>query len=147
MGGLLIFFLAFASALTLNSLRAKPLPLTLSPAPNVGGRFADFAALQRLLADPTVTVIDARSPEIYALGHLPRAINVPPSALLADAPWASDYLPALTLNSHIVVYCAETLCPLADRLADSLRESGFISVLVYAPGFDGFAAEGGKAVE
>lgn len=63
-------------------------------------------------------LLDARSPDLYARGHLPRAINLP-HAKIVDAK-LRDY-PAGTL---FVVYCAGPHCNGAHRAALRLARLG-----------------------
>lgn len=46
-------------------------------------------------------VIDVREPDEYRLGHVPGALNVPPSELIQGAPQLKD----LPKESSLIVYC------------------------------------------
>jgi rhodanese-related sulfurtransferase/DNA-binding transcriptional ArsR family regulator len=73
--------------------------------------------LQRLNAG-TVTVLDVRPPDEYALGHVPGAINAPLAELekrLADFP----------LDQEIVAYCRGPYCVLSYEAVALLRARGF----------------------
>jgi rhodanese-related sulfurtransferase len=60
--------------------------------------------LQRLLTeDSTITLIDARTPEEFAEGHVPAAINVPISVLTEFAQSRGN-----AANSLIVTMCGST---------------------------------------
>ena len=100
---------------------APPTP-TIGPAPprDRGFKSADLLAdpdwLEQNLADPHLRILDARSPEAFAAGHLPGAINlgpqwlidlggkVPPTLLGPDgfaAEMASD---GISQNHEVIVY-------------------------------------------
>ena len=51
-----------------------------------------------------VTVIDLRSPEEYAAGHLPGAINIPATAISAQA------VAQLPKNGTVFAYCRGPYC-------------------------------------
>ncbi len=83
--------------------------------------------LKSLLVDGTPTscglkpadllVLDVRSPEAFAEGHLPSALNIP----LADLP---GKLASLPKDKTIVTYCANLTCALAPKAALTLAEKG-----------------------
>ena len=74
--------------------------------------------------------IDARSADLYAKGHIPRAINIFPEELRRHI----NDLPASDLNTLIVVYCNGGLCELSHELANNLVAMGFTRVVVYTGG-------------
>jgi ArsR family transcriptional regulator len=73
--------------------------------------------MQRLRAG-SVTVLDVRPPDEFALGHIPGAVNVPLSAL-------AQQLSAFKRSREIVAYCRGTYCVLAFEAVALLREKGF----------------------
>lgn len=81
------------------------------------------ALLQRLAAkDSSLIVLDVRTPEEFAQGHVPGAFNIPYTHLparIAELPAAAD--------KDIVVYC--TVGARAERAASRLRENGFKRLL------------------
>lgn len=81
------------------------------------------ALLQRIEKnDPSLIVLDVRSPEEFAAGHVPRAINIPYTHLparIAELPAAAE--------KDIVVYCATGVR--AKKAAKSFRENGYTRLL------------------
>ena len=74
---------------------AIALSLAADPAPPAWRSFTSARQLAaRMAADPTLVVIDARSPAEYAAGHIPGAINLPGRSLrtakTTDAPRAGQ---------------------------------------------------------
>ena len=59
-----------------------------------------LADMRRLVRDPRVVVLDVRSPEAYAAGHLPGAISIPVQELRERTP---GELP--DRDRAIVIYC------------------------------------------
>ena len=73
-------------------------------------------ALQR--TDPGFLLLDVRSPEAYAAGHLPHAVNLPHGRITARN------LAALPAPPLYLVYCAGPHCNGADKAALRLAELG-----------------------
>jgi rhodanese-related sulfurtransferase/DNA-binding transcriptional ArsR family regulator len=73
--------------------------------------------LQRMRAG-TVTVLDVRPEDEFALGHLPSALNVPLHALEAR-------LAGLDPLQEIVAYCRGAYCVLSFEAVAALRAKGF----------------------
>lgn len=72
--------------------------------------------------DPTMVILDVRTPEEYAAGHVPGAINIPYTHLPARISEVAD-----AADKDIVVYC--TIGVRAERGAQRLRENGFTRLL------------------
>jgi len=68
--------------------------------------------------DGTVTVLDVRPEDEFALGHLPGAVNIPLRALEAR-------LSELDPSQEIVAYCRGPYCVLSYEAVAALRERGF----------------------
>lgn len=76
------------------------------------------AELARRVAEGLVTVLDVRPQDEFALGHLPRAINIPLREL-------SRRLRELPKERDIVAYCRGPYCVLAFEAVALLRRHGF----------------------
>lgn len=76
-----------------------------------------FEALDQMLADGLVTVVDVRPADEYADGHLPGALNIP----LAELGARLGELPA---DLEVVAYCRGPWCVLAFEAVALLREAG-----------------------
>ncbi|HHX97302.1 MAG TPA: rhodanese-like domain-containing protein [Kiritimatiellia bacterium] len=88
----------------------------------------------------TVVFLDARSPDDYALGHLPGAYSMP----LEDMERAlGDYVAILTPGTPLVVYCGDTDCSDGLDLAVKLVELGFQEVSLYPGGYAEWTEYGG----
>ncbi len=71
-----------------------------------------------LARDPDFVLVDVRSPELYARGHVPGAVNIPHGKIIESR--LSEF-PAATL---FVVYCAGPHCNGAHRGAIRLARLG-----------------------
>jgi ArsR family transcriptional regulator len=74
--------------------------------------------LTKRLRGGSVTVLDVRPEDEYALGHVPGAINVPLHALKA-------HLPKFSRSKEIIAYCRGTYCVLSFEAVALLRAKGF----------------------
>jgi rhodanese-related sulfurtransferase/DNA-binding transcriptional ArsR family regulator len=74
--------------------------------------------LMRRLRSRSVTVLDVRPHDEFALGHIPGAVNVPLSAL-------AQHLSALERSREIIAYCRGTYCVLSFEAVALLRQKGF----------------------
>lgn len=107
----------------------------LTGCPRAGGRRVSPAEAQALLGDPGVLVLDVRTPEEYARGHLPGARLMPLQGLEAslDALSSSDWAEAL-------VYCASGWR--SASAADILKRKGWSRVADLQGGLSAWSAAG-----
>ena len=98
-----------------------------------GVHVIDLAAAKRLFDQKAAVFVDARSSWPYQLGHVPGALNVPPS----ESPAAFDAVLAdLSKDTALVVYCSGTTCNLGSKLAQKLAEEmDFTRIYVFEGGF------------
>jgi rhodanese-related sulfurtransferase/DNA-binding MarR family transcriptional regulator len=68
----------------------------------------------------TVTILDVRPEDEFALGHLPGAVNIPLRAL-------EKRLSELDPSKEIVAYCRGPYCVLSYEAVAALRKRGFIA--------------------
>lgn len=71
-----------------------------------------------LARGPDFVLIDVRSPELYARGHVPGAINIPHAKIIESR------LTQYPANTVFVVYCAGPHCNGAHRGAIRLAQLG-----------------------
>ncbi|SRR5258708_14443840 len=108
---------------------AKPSPITSIPPADSSSALAHFSGLFRFETDCSdvhaasaneqvdFVLLDVRSPELYAQGHVDGAVNVPHRKIVSgymDARWPQDTV--------FVVYCNGTHCNGAQRAAVRLAE-------------------------
>lgn len=70
------------------------------------------------LRDKRVTVLDVRSEDEFALGHLPGALNIPFAEL-------ERRLRELPKNREVIAYCRGRYCVLSFEAVAKLRERGY----------------------
>jgi rhodanese-related sulfurtransferase len=139
----LILFLSAATGVTFNWLKPEPLAWDYRLDPGNAPSISDFAEFESYLSKPATVLLDARNQALFQIGHIPGAINLPAE----EAPLkAKSFLESLPPETLIITYCSESLCPLADKLAETLITLGHNNVLVFSPGFDVWE-ESGRPVE
>ena len=77
--------------------------------------------LVEVAADPEVVVLDVRTPEEYAVGHVPGAVNIDISS-----PTFAAEIEALPKDSAYVVYCRSG--NRSAQAAQQMAEAGFTDV-------------------
>jgi len=157
-GGLLVMVIAGALGVAFNGVRSQPIRL-IQKAPPVGvaggaagdhesGAQAavpeapsaaglDAAGVAALVDAGAVFVIDARSPDAFAEGHIPGAINIPYDRL-------PEYLTQLQAevptDAPVVCYCWSPTCDFSDQLASELGYLGYTDVRVFKGGWEEWTA-------
>ncbi|WP_336211420.1 ArsR/SmtB family transcription factor [Nonomuraea sp. LPB2021202275-12-8] len=74
--------------------------------------------LAERLADPDTVVVDVRSAEDYAEGHVPGAVSVPLKEL-------RDRLGEIPGDAEIIAYCGGPYCVVSPRAVELLRSHGY----------------------
>lgn len=72
------------------------------------------------LRDGLVTVLDVRSEDEFALGHLPGALNIPFTEL-------ENRLAELPANQEVIAYCRGPYCVLSFEAVAALRARGYVA--------------------
>ena len=86
-------------------------------------RINQEALLKRIeKKDASMIILDVRTPEEFAAGHLPGAVNIPYTHLPARLSELSD-----AGDKEIVLYCATGVR--AERAAERMREHGYTRLL------------------
>jgi rhodanese-related sulfurtransferase len=92
------------------------------------------------VGDAATIILDARVPEQYEAGHLPRARNLPVGEV---DPRLVAYASLLTMQTPILVYCGGADCGDALELAVKLRALGFEDLTLYPGGYAEWIELGG----
>jgi rhodanese-related sulfurtransferase len=146
-----LLILSVITAYGVNSVRSEPLSWRHRPDPSSMTFSIDLLELDTLLSDPNTVLLDARDSTLYSAGHIPGAVNLPPEDIFlssggVDLPIAklSDkfktYLSSIATQTWIVAYCSESSPELANRLANTITDTGHKKIVVFVPGFEGWQA-------
>jgi len=103
--------------------------------------------LREILRTGSATILDARPPAEFALGHIPGARNAGPKPGVDPSQYVSDVVEVEHLvhgdkKMPLVVYCNGPFCGKSKRLADELVAAGFTSVRRYQLGIPVWRALG-----
>jgi len=104
----------------------------------VKAKAINYVQVKKLLADPSVMVIDARNEHEFAEGHLPKARNI-------FAMEFQQYIPELigmNKDIRIIVYCGGGQCELSHELSTNLIGLGFKKVYIYLGGWEDWKKNG-----
>ena len=82
-------------------------------------------------------LIDTLPDDVFAKGHIPRAINLPSDDILEQAP-----LRLADKDEPLVVYCASASCKRAGLSAGRLAQLGYTCIYHYQAGKKGWLADG-----
>ncbi|WP_428559260.1 MAG: rhodanese-like domain-containing protein [Solidesulfovibrio sp. DCME] len=147
---LVILLLGSGLAVAMNMAREEPVPWVIDfaaldrrEALRKGLETVDAHAARIMLGKPGVVFVDARTPEEFAMGHVPGAKSLPQEAMYGELDAAAKSL-GLSTEDRLMVYCGGVLCDKSKELAEALRTAGYPYVTVVTDGFDGWVAAGGS---
>src|SRR5262249_23558078 len=99
----------------------------------------DIAEMKRQFDGKTAVILDARSPEEYAEGHIPGSINIPHDQI----PQYQDVLTKQVSNdAHVICYCRGPDCDFSDLLATELKIIGWQDVSAVSGGWEEWSKAG-----
>ncbi len=136
---LFILTLSLVTALMYNAFSSNGIPIFHHAVEISPDQYLSLEQVGRIIVEKRAQLIDARSEEEYASGHLPGAINIPGYASV-DRIMGS--FTDIDKNTMIVLYCSGVECPYADRIAGFLRFQEFSSVYVFSGGIDAWIGAG-----
>lgn len=129
-----------------NFLPGHRLPLFRAYRPDTGNETsralfqeADAEMVRQFISGGQAILLDARTPEEFAVGHIPGARSLPVARFgeTFDA-----FKPAIGEGRMILVYCRGFSCDDSQLLAEKLRASGRRVILVYRGGIEDWTDRG-----
>lgn len=87
----------------------------------------------------SAVIIDARSPEQFAKGHVRGAVNLP-AGQIDD--YIGNVLDSVGTDQLVVIYCGGQWCDSGDMVYERLAQHGFTNMKVYKPGWMLLASAG-----
>ncbi len=114
----------FASPDPVRMIRCARIPEPIPP--------VSAADLEPIIRSKLATVIDARFPTDYRLGHLPNAISIP---VLSSRRKREYLMRGIAKDDPIVIYCQSESCPFDDILGGILVAEGYTNVRTYIGGW------------
>lgn len=101
-----------------------------------------YDLLKKYIYDPRITLIDARSPEIYSKGKIGNAINIFPMDEDKNAYFSK--ITNLSNDKIILIYCDGGDCELSHLLANDMVNFGFRKIFIFIGGWDEWTKRNGK---
>lgn len=104
----------------------------------VKAKAVNYSQVKKLMADPSVMILDARNEHEFAEGHLPNSRNI--FALEFE-----QYIPELigmNKDIRIIVYCGGGQCELSHELSNNLIGLGFKKIYIYLGGWEDWKKNG-----
>lgn len=133
-----IVLLAVIVGVAFNYVRPGSLPLEtdlsgMRPAPADAGALAiSLEEAEVLYFVQAAVFLDTRSQELFRLGHVQGAVNLPWEDFDKRFPQLATEVP---FNIMIIAYCDGTSCDSSRQLALALRERGYMNVRVLENGW------------
>ena len=128
-----------AASLTACSTPAETAGSSATAPASLDGQAVDAGAFAALVEQDGVVVLDVRTPEEFAAGHLDGALNVDVSS-----PQFADRLAELDTDAPYAVYCRS-----GNRSAQAvtlMQQAGFEQVAHLDGGITAWSADGGEVV-
>jgi rhodanese-related sulfurtransferase len=97
-----------------------------------GVKTVSLAQAHALWQEGQTLFLDAREPEEYRELHISGALSLPPEVLEKEG---ERTLAGVARDRQIVVYCGQTSCDAALKVAEQLQSLGYTRVLAFVEGF------------
>lgn len=104
-----------------------------------GVRMITLAEAEDLWRTGEAVFLDARAADLFARGHVPRALSAPAEAAEKSLPSFFERLP---LEGALVIYCEGGECSSSLALAKLLHEKGFTDIRVFSGGWEDWERAG-----
>jgi rhodanese-related sulfurtransferase len=127
-----------AGALDSSTGGQTPTPASLSSASPEEG-IASIEEVKESLGETGVHILDARSQEVFADGHIAGALNIPYDRFTE---YYDFLLATIPMTDKIICYCWSKTCDFSDQLAQELRIMGYTNVLIFREGWEAWQTAG-----
>ena len=140
---LLLLAVAVLLGATANAISPRGLSWTRPLGRGVAGQVADagmvpvdLATTRDLVNRKSVRIIDARKPELFQIGRLPGAVNMP---------WEDGVLLSIEIRptEPLLLYCDNEFCEQSLRLGEKLQRMGYRDIAVFVDGYEAWWNAGG----
>ena len=119
-----LMILGAGVGLAYNAVSPQGIPLTGGKEARLEQQGAQIVSLKEVeyyLKQPGIVLVDARSPEEYSLGHIPKALNLPDDQF---DKYIGQLRNKLMNANFIIVYCSGGSCGTSEDLAGKLLKIG-----------------------
>ena len=117
--------------------RQKTIPVAFRAEPSPSGAQHDITLdqIRTYVRDETAILMDVRSPEDFARGHVRRAVNLPAGPVKQMDGYLALIRPSIASDQLIILYCYGPKCGSGDMVSEYLADQGFTDLHVYSPGW------------
>jgi rhodanese-related sulfurtransferase len=123
---------------------SRPDAISVSPRaePSPPGAQHDITLdqIRTYVRDETAMLMDVRSPEDFARGHVRRAVNLPAGSEKQMDGYLALIRPSIASDQLIILYCYGPKCGSGDMVSEYLADQGFTDLHVYSPGWPTLAS-------
>ncbi|MGL6193801.1 MAG: rhodanese-like domain-containing protein [Thermoguttaceae bacterium] len=88
--------------------------------------------MEKIVADKSASIFDARYMRDYNSGTIPGAVSLPINSILSER---QEILTGVEKGKRIVVFCQSSGCGYADEVAQFLKFNGYHDVVIYRGGY------------
>ena len=134
----IIVSISILTGLIYNSINDQQIPIIFHPYIFGNDNQLTIAEIKNIHKNKEALFIDARTIEEYKEGHIPGAINIPAGLVRIKK---MDMLNQIPKDLQIIVYCEDSQCHMADRLAKEMQYLKFTSVTVFRGGWEEWNAK------
>jgi rhodanese-related sulfurtransferase len=140
-GAIVLALVGTAAGLAFNRMRPSGLSLNATGplCPPAQAKYTTLDAAAAAFGSKAAVFVDARTPEEYATGHIPGAIDLPLTDFDSVFPALREQL---ARAPGVITYCDGPDCRAAEYLGDRLLNEGLESVEVLPEGFLAWEAAG-----
>ncbi|MEJ2545376.1 MAG: rhodanese-like domain-containing protein [Calditrichaceae bacterium] len=135
---IIIIFISILAALVFNYVNEQQIAILYHPYKFDNDKQLTVAQIKKIHKHKEVLFIDARTEDEYKSGHIPDAINIP-----ADMGRSAkmEMLSKIPKDLHVIVYCENAQCNMAERLAKEMQYLKYTSVTVFKGGWEEWNSE------
>lgn len=135
----ILLLAAIITGLCYNGFSSDRIPLIYHPLKIEAGTFITLTEARRFFDFKEAVFIDARSESEYGQGHIRGAVNI---ALQLPRDRKIELMKEHSLDQNLIVYCANSDCSTAERLAGEMQFMGYKHVSIFTDGWEGWQHAG-----
>lgn len=113
-----------------------------NPTSEVKSEYISMQLVKKYINDSRVLIIDARSAEMFAGGHIGKSINIYP--LTDDKDEYYKQLMQLPRDKTLIIYCDGGNCDLSHHVYNDLKNFGFGKIFIYQGGWEEWSKDASK---
>jgi rhodanese-related sulfurtransferase len=101
-------------------------------------RIINLDQMKRAVTEKKGLLFDARTPDEFAAGNIPGAVNL---YAMAPETWV-ERIAGIPRDTLVIIYCSNPHCPFGRTLAEFLGSFEFTNILLFDAGWDAWSGAG-----